>query len=71
MTKNSTPNDLIKNLYEPEIGFQQSLNEDERLELARLKQVQNLLNSAYLEPSNRSLEKILEHARKSKKPLTH
>ena len=51
MTKSSTPNDLIKNLYEPEIGFQQTLNEDEKLELARLKQVQNLLNSAYLEPS--------------------
>jgi len=71
MTKSSTPNDLIKNLYEPEIGFQQTLNEDEKLELARLKQVQNLLNSAYLEPSDRSLEKILEHARKSKKPLAH
>jgi hypothetical protein len=62
---------MIKNLYEPEIGFQQTLNEDEKLELARLKQVQNLLNSAYLEPSERSLEKILEHARKSKKPLAH
>ena len=71
MTKSSTPNDLIKNLYEPEIGFQQTLNEDEKLELARLKQVQNLLNSAYLEPSERSLEKILEHAHKSKKPLAH
>lgn len=71
MTKSFTPNDLIKNLYEPEIGFQQTLNEDEKLELARLKQVQNLLNSAYLEPSDRSLEKILEHARKSKKPLAH
>ena len=71
MTKSSTPNDLIKNLYEPEIGFQQTLNEDEKLELARLKQVQNLLNSAYLEPSDRSLEKILEHARKSNKPLAH
>ena len=71
MTKSSTPNDLIKNLYEPEIGFQQTLNEDEKLELARLKQVQNLLNSAYLEPSERSLEKILEHARKSNKPLAH
>lgn len=71
MTKNFTPNDLIKQLYEPEIGFQQTLNEDEKLELARLKQVQNLLNSAYMEPSERSLVKILEHARKSKKPLTH
>lgn len=71
MTKNSTPNDLIKNLYEPEIGFQQTLNEDEKLELARLKQVQNWLNSAYTEPSERSIEKILEHARKSKKPLAH
>lgn len=71
MTKSSTPNDLIKNLYEPEIGFQQTLNEDEKQVFARLKQVQNLLNSAYLEPSERSLEKILEHARKSKKPLAH
>jgi hypothetical protein len=71
MTKSSTPNDLIKNLYEPEIGFQQTLNKDEKQEFARLKQVQNLLNSAYLEPSERSLEKILEHARKSKKPLAH
>ena len=71
MTKSSTPNDLIKNLYEPEIGFQQTLNEDEKLELARLKQVQNLLNSAYMEPSERSLEKILAHARKSQKPLAH
>jgi catechol-2,3-dioxygenase len=71
MTKSSTPNDLIKNLYEPEIRFQQTLNEDEKQEFARLKQVQNLLNSAYLEPSERSLEKILEHARKSKKPLAH
>lgn len=71
MTKNSTPNDLIKHLYEPEIGFLHTLNEDEKLELARLKQVQNRLNSAYMEPSERSLEKILEHARKSKKPLTH
>jgi hypothetical protein len=71
MTKNSTPNDLIKHLYEPEIGFQQTLNEDEKQELTRLKQVQNLLNLAYTEPSERSLEKILEHARKSKKPLAH
>ncbi|MFM1820523.1 MAG: hypothetical protein RLZZ402_882 [Bacteroidota bacterium] len=71
MTKNSTPNDLIKQLYEPEIGFQQTLNEDEKLELARLKQVQNLLNLAYTEPSEKSLEKIFEHARKSKKPLAH
>jgi hypothetical protein len=71
MTKSSTPNDLIKNLYEPEIGFQQTLNEDEKQEFARLKQVQNWLNSAYTEPSERSLEKILEHARKSKKPLAH
>jgi len=71
MTKSSTPNDLIKNLYEPEIGFQQTLNEDEKQEFARLKQVQNLLNSAYTEPSERSIEKILEHARKSKKPLAH
>lgn len=71
MTKNSTPNDLIKNLYEPELGFQQTLNEDEKQELTHLKQVQSLLNSAYLEPSERSLEKILEHARQSKKPLAH
>ena len=71
MTKSSTPNDLIKNLYQPEIGFQQTLNEDEKQELARLKQVQNLLNLAYTEPSERSLEKILEHARTSKKPLAH
>jgi hypothetical protein len=71
MTKNSTPNDLIKHLYEPEIGFQQTLNEDEKQELARLKQVQNLLNLAYTEPSERSIENILEHARKSKKPLAH
>ena len=71
MTKNSTPNDLIKHLYEPEIGFQQTLNEDEKQELARLKQVQNLLNLAYTEPSGRSIENILEHARKSKKPLAH
>jgi hypothetical protein len=71
MTKNSTPNDLIKNLYEPEIGFQQTLNEDEKQELARLKQVQSLLNLAYTEPSERSIENILEHARQSKKPLAH
>ncbi|MEN9961322.1 MAG: hypothetical protein RL045_1575 [Bacteroidota bacterium] len=71
MTKNATPNDLIKHLYEPEKGFQHSLTEDEKQELTRLKQVQNELNSAYLEPSERSLEKILEHARKSRKPLAH
>ena len=71
MTKSFTPNDLIKHLYEPETGFQQTLNEDEKQELARLKQVQNLLNSAYMEPSERSLEPILELARKSKKPLAH
>jgi hypothetical protein len=71
MTKSFTPNDLIKNLYEPETGFQQALNEDEKEELARLKQVRNLLNSAYMEPSERSLEPILELARKSKKPLAH
>jgi hypothetical protein len=71
MTKNSTPNDLIKHLYEPEIGFLQTLNEDEKQELARLKQVQSLLNLAYTEPSERSIENILEHARQSKKPLAH
>ena len=71
MTKNSTPNDLIKHLYEPEIGFQQTLNEDEKQELAHLKQVQNLLNLAYTEPSDRCIENILEHARQSKKPLAH
>ena len=71
MTKNSTPNDLIKQLYEPETGFQQTLNEDEKEELARLKQVQSLLNSAYTEPSERSLEQILEYARTTKKPLAH
>ena len=71
MTKNSTPNDLIKHLYEPEIGFQQTLNDDEKQELARLKQVQNLLNLAYTEPSDRCIESILEHARQSKKPLAH
>ena len=71
MTKSFTPNDLIKHLYEPETGLQQTLNEDEKQELARLKQVQNLLNSAYTEPSERSLEKIIEHARKSKQPLAH
>ena len=71
MTKNSTPNDLIKHLYEPEIGFQQTLNDDKKQELARLKQVQNLLNLAYTEPSEKSIENILEHARQSKKPLAH
>ena len=63
MIQNFTPNDLIKNLYEPEKGLDQLLNTEECSELASFQKVKDKLEEALLEPSNRSVEAILAYAK--------
>jgi hypothetical protein len=63
MTQSFTPNDLIKNLYEPESGFTQNLSAKERSELASFKQVKNALDQAAYEPSDRVVDRILAYSK--------
>jgi hypothetical protein len=58
-----TPNDLIKNLYEPFVGAQHTFNSEEQSEIASLKQVQNALDQAYVAPSERVIDRILEYSK--------
>jgi hypothetical protein len=63
MTQSFTPNDLIKNLYEPESGFTQNLSAKERSELASFNQVKNELDQAAYEPSDRVVDRILAYSK--------
>ena len=63
MTQSFTPNDLIKNLYEPESGFSQNLSMEERSELASFHQVKNALDQATYEPSDRVVDRILAYSK--------
>jgi hypothetical protein len=63
MTQSFTPNDLIKNLYEPESGFTQNLSAKERSELASFNQVKNALDQAAYEPSDRVVNRILAYSK--------
>ncbi len=63
MTQSFTPNDLIKNLYEPESGFSQSLSTEERSELASFHQVKNALDQAAYQPSDRVVDRILAYSK--------
>jgi|694.fasta_scaffold112617_3 hypothetical protein len=63
MTQSFTPNDLIKNLYEPESGFTQNLSAKERSELASFNQVKNALDQAAYEPSDRVVDRILAYSK--------
>jgi hypothetical protein len=63
MTQNFTPNDLIKNLYEPQTGISQSTNQDVRSELAAFRQVQNALDQAYITPSEHVINRILDYSK--------
>jgi hypothetical protein len=63
MIQSFTPNDLIKNLYEPEQGFYQNLFSEDRSELATFIQVKNALDEAAYEPSDRVVDRILSYAK--------
>jgi hypothetical protein len=63
MTQSFTPNDLIKNLYEPESGFSQNLSIEERSELASFHQVKNALDQAVYQPSDRVVDRILAYSK--------
>jgi len=63
MTQSFTPNDLIKNLYEPFVGAQHTFNSAEQSEIASLEQVQNALDQAYVAPSERVIDRILEYSK--------
>jgi hypothetical protein len=63
MTQSFTPNDLIKNLYEPESGFSQNLSMEERSELASFQQVKNTLDQAAYQPSDRVVDRILAYSK--------
>ncbi len=63
MTQSFTPNDLIKNLYEPESGFTQNLSAKERSELASFNQVKNALDQATYEPADRVVDRILAYSK--------
>lgn len=64
MTQNSTPNDLVKNLYEPKISFNKSLNTEEQSEFVSFEELKQQLDQAYLEPSENSIQKVLNYARR-------
>jgi hypothetical protein len=63
MTQSFTPNDLIKNLYEPQLGIHESVNPGIRSELAAFQQVQKALDQAYVAPSERVIERILDYSK--------
>jgi hypothetical protein len=62
MTQSFTPNDLIKNLYEPQAGINELTNEGIRSELAAFQQVQNALDQAYIAPSEAVINRILDYS---------
>jgi hypothetical protein len=63
MTQSFTPNDLIKNLYEPQLGINELSNPGIRSELAAFQQVQNALDQAYIAPSERVIDRILDYSK--------
>lgn len=63
MTQSFTPNDLIKNLYEPHVGNHGLINQENRSELAAFQQVQNALDQAYVAPSERVINRILDYSK--------
>jgi hypothetical protein len=63
MTQSFTPNDLIKNLYEPLNGNHIAFNATEQSEIASLQQVKNALDQAYVAPSERVIDRILEYSK--------
>ena len=65
MTQNFTPNDLIKNLYEPEKGLTHFLNSEDRSELAALHQVKNTLDEGYLHPSDSCVDSIIAYSKRN------
>jgi hypothetical protein len=64
MTQSSTPNDLVKKLYEPKISLDNSLNSEEQLEFVSLEKLKLQLDQAYLEPSESTIQKILNYAKR-------
>lgn len=65
MTQNFTPNDLIKNLYEPEKGLTDFLSSENRSELAAFQQVKNTLDEGYLNPSDRCVDAIIAYSKRN------
>jgi hypothetical protein len=63
MTQSSTTNDLVKHLYEPKISFSKSLNHEEQMEFVSFENLKQELDQAYLEPSDRSIDKVFEYMR--------
>ncbi len=63
MTQSFTPNDLIKNLYEPQTGLQHTFTSEEQSEMASYQQVQNALDQAYVDPSKAVIDRILEYSK--------
>ena len=63
MTQSFTPNDLIKYLYEPQTGKNELTNPEVRSELAAFQQVQNALDEAYVNPSERVINRILDYSK--------
>lgn len=63
MTQSFTPNDLIKNLYEPQSGINELTKEGLRSELAAFQQVQNALDQAYIAPSEAVINRILDYSK--------
>ncbi|MEK6548285.1 MAG: hypothetical protein AABZ56_08200 [Bacteroidota bacterium] len=63
MTQSFTPNDLIKNLYEPQTGINDLKIQEVRSELAAFQQVQNALDQAYIAPSERVINRILDYSK--------
>lgn len=62
MTQSSTPNDLVKNLYEPLKSYSNGLNSDDQLDFVSFEAIKNQLDQAYLEPSDRTIQNILKYA---------
>lgn len=62
MKQNFTTNDLIKNLYEPKFGYNQTLSTEERQAFASLEQVKDALNLAFVEPPTHVIDRIVAYA---------
>lgn len=65
MTQNFTPNDLIKNLYEPEKGLNHILSSEDRSELAAFQQVKNALDEGFLNPSESCVDAIIAYSKRN------
>jgi len=63
MTQSFTPNDLIKNLYEPSPGKHVTFNTEEQSEIVSFQQVKSALDQAYVAPSERVIDRILEYSK--------